>query len=84
MKNVSDVADIALANPRSCYPLNKWDKTFILEMFEKFGKEETIKRWQFQLTESYENTEKLINSYLNEDWVDEKGISGGKNFYGEL
>ena len=75
MKNVSD---IAYAVPES------WDKEFIIKMINRLGKEETIKRWSFQLELPDEETALLIENYLTDNWVDDKGIFAGKYFYGEL
>ena len=82
MENKKNVSDIAYANPRS-NPV-AWDKSFIHDMIEKLGEKETINRWAFQLELPNKDAKILIDQYLNDDWIDEKGIKTGQDFWGDL
>lgn len=82
MNSTRNVSDIAYGNPKT--KSNNWDKTFIEDMIFKFGKKETINRWSWHLNLDFSETENLLNSYLNDNWVDEEGVKGGQKFYGDL
>lgn len=61
-----------------------WSKEPVKQMIEKFGKEESVRRWSFQLEVPEDEAEKWIDAYLNDDWIDENGVKGGEFFYGDL
>lgn len=60
-----------------------WSKDHLLSMIERLGREETARRfaWLFDGTER--EAGEMIDALLTDDYVDEKGVKGGHDFWGD-
>ncbi len=56
----------------------------LLKMINKFGRQETVQRlaWLHDCQEA--KVETLVDQFLTDDYVDEKGVKGGNYFWGDL
>jgi len=60
------------------------DKATLNRMIEAFGKQETAKRMAWLHGGSMWDAEVLIDQFLTDDYVDDKGVKGGDYFWGDL
>jgi len=60
-----------------------WSKETMNRMIEKLGREETVKRFSWLLSESEEVIDDLIEQFLTDNFVDDQGTPGGHDFWGE-
>ena len=61
-----------------------WKKEPLQEMIETFGMKETVHRWAWYRGVELEAAAEVIRQYLEDDWVDEKGVPCGHSFWGEF
>ncbi len=61
-----------------------WSKEALTKMIEQLGREETCRRFAWLFDGTVEECDVLIDAFFNDDYVDDKGVKGGRYFWGDL
>lgn len=61
-----------------------WSKDKLIEGIDKFGRKEMVYRLAWLLDGSEKQIDKLIDDFLTDNYVDDTGVKGGRDFWGDL
>lgn len=64
--------------------LFKEDKSNLIKMIDKLGKNEAAMRLSWLFSQTKESMEMLIDQWLTGEYYDDKDVKGGNFFWGEL
>ena len=59
------------------------DKSGLQKMIDKLGNKETARRLAWLQDETADKVEVLMKQFLADDYYDDKGVKGGKYFWGD-
>lgn len=60
------------------------DKCHLQTMIDKLGKKEAVQRLAWLHDYAEVKVETLVNQFLTDDYYDDKGVKGGREFWGDL